>query len=247
MIYDCFIFNNELDLLEIRLNELSKCIQPVTHILIESKWTFTGREKPLCFASNASKYEDFPILSISIENMPDTNDPWSRERFQRNAIGNALKLMCPSDRSTIIVSDADEIPNATAVDGFYKRNTEFAALIMDKYSYYLNYVESYQEWDRARIMKYSYFKNKTADEVRNSGFDNEIFFGGWHFSWLHDKAKDKLKSFSHTEFDNAANEYLIEQRMNFWNDKQMNVAPIMDNTHPEFIVTNMDKFKHLIK
>ena len=45
MIYDCFTYFNEAEILEIRVNELAP-LKP-THVLIESKYTFTGKEKIL--------------------------------------------------------------------------------------------------------------------------------------------------------------------------------------------------------
>ena len=45
MIYDCFSFFNELDLLEIRLNTLDKVVDKF--ILAESTLTHTGNPKPL--------------------------------------------------------------------------------------------------------------------------------------------------------------------------------------------------------
>ena len=40
MIYDCFPFNNELDLLEIRLNHHDYFVDKF--VLSESKWTYSG-------------------------------------------------------------------------------------------------------------------------------------------------------------------------------------------------------------
>ena len=44
-VIDCFPFFNELDLLEIRLNELKDVVD--VFVLTEAPFTFTGREKPL--------------------------------------------------------------------------------------------------------------------------------------------------------------------------------------------------------
>lgn len=250
MIYDAFLFNNELDLLELRVNELSDCIEPVTHILVESKFTFTGKPKPLVFADNSERFADFPIMSISVDNTIESDDPWEKERFQRNIISNALKMMCPADRSVVIVSDIDEIPHHKAVDSFCKRrsteNIDFAAFLMLKFGYYLNYKEAGGGWDRARIMTYKYLKDKAPEEVRNSGYENLLTGGGWHFSWMHDKAQEKLKSFSHTELDTGNNSLMIEGRMNFWNGVGMEEVSI-DESFPEYLRNNISKFKHLIK
>ena len=46
-IYDCFIFFNELDLLELRLEEHFDRVD--IFVLCEANTTFTGRPKPLVF------------------------------------------------------------------------------------------------------------------------------------------------------------------------------------------------------
>ena len=44
MIYDCFIFFNEFDLLEIRLNELDNIVDKF--VLVEANFTHSSKEKP---------------------------------------------------------------------------------------------------------------------------------------------------------------------------------------------------------
>lgn len=244
MIYDCFLYNGESELLEIRINELSQCDLPVTHILIESKFTFTGKEKPHYYDNIKEQFADFPIMSISVENTIE-GTPWDRERFQRNIIMNAIDILCPSDDSIVIISDVDEIPNHKAVNSFDPKR-KFAALIMKKYGYYLNLVESGIEWDRARIMTFGYLKDKSPEEVRNSGFEVVYPNGGWHFGWLHDKAFTKLNSFSHAELNTPESEACINERKNFWNKNAMETV-IIDESFPEYLRNNIDKFKHLIK
>jgi hypothetical protein len=49
-IIDCFIFYNELELLNYRLNILYNIVD--YFIIVESKYTFTGKEKELIFNEN---------------------------------------------------------------------------------------------------------------------------------------------------------------------------------------------------
>lgn len=50
MVYDCFIFFNELDLLEIRLNELDDVVD--YFVLVEANRTFQNNHKPYYFDEN---------------------------------------------------------------------------------------------------------------------------------------------------------------------------------------------------
>lgn len=246
MIYDCFLYNGEKELLELRLNEFLDCNDTVVHVLIESAYTHTGNKKPLYFNECKEEFQDWPIVSITVEKFPPEADaPRQREAYQRNMIKGALKLLVPSDNSTIVLSDVDEIINHKVLDNL-KLDHGFAALILNKYGYYLNLLEEDQGWDRARVFKYSYLNDKTPEEIRNSGYPQIIPNAGWHFSWLHNRAQEKLKSFSHTELDTGSNTLMIEGRNNFWNGIDLKAVPI-DDSFPLYLVNNIDKFKHLIK
>ncbi len=71
-IYDCFTFFNELDLLEIRLEELYKHVD--YFVIVEATKTFTGEKKDLIFKKNKkrfSKWED-KIIYVSTD-LPNLN------------------------------------------------------------------------------------------------------------------------------------------------------------------------------
>ena len=59
-IYDCFTFYNELDLLEIRLNELNDVVDGF--ILVEAEQSHQNKSKPLFFQDNKNRYEKFSFL-----------------------------------------------------------------------------------------------------------------------------------------------------------------------------------------
>lgn len=113
MIYDCFIFYNELELLELRLHELARVVDKF--VLVEATRTFTNRPKPLYFQENQSRFNEFreKIISIAVEDSPDISDAWAVEHFQRNCIARGLSHCRPDD--WILVSDVDEIPRAATV------------------------------------------------------------------------------------------------------------------------------------
>ncbi len=65
-IYDCFTFFNELDLLEIRLEELYPYVD--YFVLVEANKTFSGKEKRFYFEKNKEKFEKWlnKIIYIKI-------------------------------------------------------------------------------------------------------------------------------------------------------------------------------------
>ncbi|HET6388140.1 hypothetical protein [Hyphomicrobium sp.] len=123
MLFDCFSFFNELDLLEVRLHELHELVD--YFVLVEARQTFQGAPKPLYFADNAQLFHryadkiipiavDFPetIAAYGLKTKPlDAN--WAREHYQRDQIHRGLSKAISSD--LIIVSDVDEIISATAL------------------------------------------------------------------------------------------------------------------------------------
>jgi beta-1,4-mannosyl-glycoprotein beta-1,4-N-acetylglucosaminyltransferase len=115
-IYDCFTFNNELDLLELRLNILNDRVD--FFVLVEATKTHSGEEKNLIFEINKKRFNRFlyKIIHIKVEDMPVliNNNRWVLENFQRNAIIRGLTNCEEND--AIIISDLDEIPNLDSID-----------------------------------------------------------------------------------------------------------------------------------
>jgi beta-1,4-mannosyl-glycoprotein beta-1,4-N-acetylglucosaminyltransferase len=71
-IYDGFIFFNELDLLDIRLNVLNDVVD--YFILVEASVTHQGTPKPFIFEENKDKFSKFldKIIYIKVSNIPDS-------------------------------------------------------------------------------------------------------------------------------------------------------------------------------
>lgn len=57
MIYDCFMFFDELDLLEIRMNILDPVVD--FFVVTEATTTQMGQPKKMYFAENMSRFEKF--------------------------------------------------------------------------------------------------------------------------------------------------------------------------------------------
>jgi hypothetical protein len=75
MIYDCFPFFNELELLEVRLNELDGLVDKF--VLVEATRTFAGQPKSLYFAENRDRFAAFDIGAVppfADETVPEVVD-----------------------------------------------------------------------------------------------------------------------------------------------------------------------------
>jgi beta-1,4-mannosyl-glycoprotein beta-1,4-N-acetylglucosaminyltransferase len=74
-IYDIFTFFNELDVLEIRLNILSDCVD--YFVIVEATETFTGHPKPLFYQENKARFKkwEHKIIHYVVDDTPiDEND-----------------------------------------------------------------------------------------------------------------------------------------------------------------------------
>ena len=246
-IFDCFTFYNELDLLEIRLRELYNHVD--YFVIVESNQTFTSRPKHYIFEKAQARYSQWAdkIRYIKIQS-PNHMNPWDNETEQRDAIMQGCVTAGSDD--IIMVSDADEIPRAAAVD--YMRSSDAAVfgLRMPLFNFKFNYMRTtpghYDMW--AMATRYNILKNVSPDQLRAARFNmnhydyrqvsnghEAIEHGGWHFGYLGDNEylRDKAQSFSHQEVNTP--EFLanidvaksIEQRKE-WDRSQPNQYEIVD-------------------
>lgn len=115
-VYDCFMFFNELDILELRLNILNDKVD--YFVLAEATTTHSGEKKELFFGKNKERFNKFKdkIIHVVVDDMPKiiNGDRWPQDTFQRNAVIRGLKD-CKDD-DIIMISDLDEIPNLENFD-----------------------------------------------------------------------------------------------------------------------------------
>lgn len=112
-IYDCFLFFNEFELLELRLHELAGVVDKF--VLVEATKTHSNKPKPLLYLENRARFQQFQdkIIHVVVEDLPDSKDAMKLDTFQRNCIARGLGGCRPDD--LVMISDLDEIPRATAV------------------------------------------------------------------------------------------------------------------------------------
>ena len=132
-IYDCFSYWDEDLLLDLRLNILNNYVD--YFVIVEGNKTWQNNPKELQFDIN--KFPNFKKkrIYIPVEDMPDGDDPYLRENFQRNCILRGLSNS--SDNDLIIISDLDEIPKPEKIKTF-RRNMRYAVFKQNHYYYKMN-------------------------------------------------------------------------------------------------------------
>lgn len=133
MVYDCFPFFNELDILNIRLHVLNPYVD--RFVIEESTRTFSGEPKELIFKANQEMFAEFlpkidyvvvdddvvledgvtasPAASQYVTNIPGQPLPHRRDYFQKNHLMD--RLQDATEEDIILFGDLDEIPNPEAL------------------------------------------------------------------------------------------------------------------------------------
>ena len=129
-IFDCFMYNDEDLLLDLRLNHLSKFVKKF--VIVEATYTHNGAKKKLNFDINKFKKFKDKIIYLIVEDQPKNilqlNDDDSESRkgeklilngmardyFQREYLARGLSKA--EDEDLILISDLDEIPNLDSLD-----------------------------------------------------------------------------------------------------------------------------------
>jgi beta-1,4-mannosyl-glycoprotein beta-1,4-N-acetylglucosaminyltransferase len=139
-VYDCFLFDSELDLLEHRLSELAQVVD--CFVIVEAATTFSGQPKPLVLKENLYRFRWCRKKIRRVEVAPLLGDgpeaAWEREAQQRAGILAGLRDARPDD--LVMISDLDEIPGCEVVARLRDTLREPAALEMIQHYLYAGQV-----------------------------------------------------------------------------------------------------------
>ena len=226
MIYDCFTFFNELDILELRLQLLYDVVDKF--VLVESTKTHSNLDKELYYQNNKHRFSEYQdkIIHIIVSSFPEYKNAWTFENYQRNQIFNALDN-CKSD-DLILISDVDEIPSVEVIKNYDFRD-EIYCFVQHQYFFFYNYRDiNHLYWvggtkafrfivieqnrlDEKKVryndVSFPAYLNKgiTATKIRLYDGAKFIYNAGWHFSYLGgvEAIFKKVRAFAHQELNNA--------------------------------------------
>ena len=228
MVYDCFQFFNELDILKIRLNVLSPVVD--RFVISEATETFSGLKKPLYYEENKELFAEFAdkIIHVVVEDTPQ-GDTHYRDTFQKNAVTRGLKDC--TDDDVIIFSDLDEIPNPDKIreilqnfqkDKIYHfaQRLFYCYLNMEEVSgNLLSYAGEFEgverkKWIGTKMLSYKLLRdqNLMLGELRfpeRKEIGIRVDDGGWHFGYMgghgekdiRKRVQEKVISAAHQEYN----------------------------------------------
>jgi beta-1,4-mannosyl-glycoprotein beta-1,4-N-acetylglucosaminyltransferase len=201
-VYDCFLFNDELDLLEARLEWLDEYVS--YFVIVEATRTLSGRLKPLYFSEHRARFAAWAekIRLVVVDDLPsEGGDRWVAEIRQRDAVLDALADARSED--VVVISDVDEFVDrgvmanlrcgVTGVTGLEMQSTFYRAnwmIPMDAYSC------ATRAFPAGRLVSPHFQRNHvTPDAI--------VREAGTHFSYLLDAdgLRRKFANYAHSEMD----------------------------------------------
>ena len=275
MIYDCFTFFNELEILELRLNILYPFVD--YFVIVEANKTHTGKDKDFLFELNKQRYKNFldKIIYIKLEDLPDIENSksdtygnkWLLENYQRDKILDGLKNCKPDD--IIIISDCDEIPSPEAIKRYKKGLFSLSQL---RFAFNYNTIYANAPYSQsAKICTYDILtnpkqkikeSNKRYCQFSSYGKPTYLRFcrgkkiknGGWHFSYISDVENLILKASSIVEqqFNNFECKQIADIEKSIQNNEDVLkrgdyfVNLKVSNLFPEYLLKNIDKYSEKI-
>ena len=202
MIYDCFPFFNELDVLEMRFTQLDAVVD--RFVLCESTHTYRGTPKPLWYAENAQRYARWHHKIVHLVYDAEVNaNPWVNEWFQRAHLTRALADGKPDD--IVLVSDTDEIPDPAKVGCLAAPGKILGHRHALRMGYFNCAYIGMATWTGTRAIRLGDIAalGSIAD-VRNGPSEAlEQIDSGWHLTSLGGAhvMQEKMFAYSHSELD----------------------------------------------
>lgn len=231
-IYDCFPFNDEVNILKTRITYLEPVVR--YFVIAESNQTFSGIPKnyyadEVIDGSGIDKSRfirvKYKFPESLIRTARESGNRWPLERFARNSLSQVIQEMDPGN--CVILSDVDEIPSK---DQIIKAANLPILTRVSTPEYYgkANWKKRGADpWLTVKIGPSQYFTD--LNQVRYSVVPITHGVEGAHFSDMYTEVQEikrKAKSSAHSEFDLPdetlqaisiyANQYKVDHRGRFF-------------------------------
>ena len=246
-VYDCFPFFGEVDLLEVRLQELYPYVD--TFVIVEGLEGHSGLPHDPVYPKNLERFARFADKIIYIQ-APKGKFPnaWEREYFQKNYVMRGLKKCAPSD--LILTGDVDEFIPGKLIPKLVEavKITPVIGFRQTFYRHFFNRITREHDWNGTVAITYECLCKTTPVDLRTT-----VSYGGatsmpsvtrsviprwnagWHFSSFGDFKRFHEKCLNWTHWENPSPQ--IEEH---WRGEvsMHRIVPI-DETYPQFVQDNI--------
>lgn len=224
------------------------------------------------FDEEISKYPH--LVDTRTKSAYGTNEnskDWLRDHFQHNYITKVLDEIGAEDTDIAYISCLDEILKKSAFDyalpHFQDKNALYGPglrpiFFLDMYLYAYKVNLLCLPWTQhyiGTITEVSNFKRILPATMRQASISTHgrIPDAGWHFTFLDntegEMVLEKQRSWAHSrdpmpegeklKYDNTTAEEALDK---FFRDYKVTKVDITKDTHPQYLVDNIEKYKNLI-
>jgi beta-1,4-mannosyl-glycoprotein beta-1,4-N-acetylglucosaminyltransferase len=263
-IIDCITFFDNTLMFELRFNILKDFVD--YFVICESRFDHRNNSKKLNFNSkflNEKKVKYF----VMNEPFPKKTSIWENQAIQREFLLNSAKSFV-DENDYIFFSDPDEIPEPKILMNFDLKK-KYGIFFQKCFNFKFNLFNPHETpWEGTRVCKKKNLKSIDfmREKVRSKNlrykffrFDKEkniqIFKNsGWHFNNIMEPKliSLKLKTFAHSEFsfekfsDIDVIKSKIEKKIDLFERGHQYEKVILDNSFPEYLISNREKYKLFI-
>jgi beta-1,4-mannosyl-glycoprotein beta-1,4-N-acetylglucosaminyltransferase len=265
MLIDAILFTDELDMLELRLNELDSVVDKFVIVEALEAHGSVKRREP-CFAYHRDhpalkKFAHKIVYEVLTELRPpytDGTSGWARENYHRECLMlPVLQIAGPDD--IVIVSDADEIPRAKTIQRYLGLRDQIPGLCFLRLDHYFYNVNCYDAvWMRSSIGPLRAYQDMGGFQPPRGHLGDVIGRevtalnnAGWHFSSFFpvERLREKLQNFAHAyevrpllEFSDDQLKTIIRARKNIFTGKDLAHRPTLNPTLPQYFLDNLERF-----
>ena len=276
MVYDCFQFFNELDILKLRLHILSDVAD--RFVISESTVTFSGDPKPLFYEEHKEEFREFAdrIIHVVVRDTPMDCDAFTRDHHQKCAVIRGLADAKPDD--IVIFSDVDEIPNPDTLRTLLPQVEDGRIYMLAQRLFYgcLNLEDvsgnnlsvtgefegaNPRRWLGTKVCRRSMLDIYTMEQLRDAAqkaVGVRVDNGGWHFSYMgggrdesmEERIRYKIRSAAHQELNNRRTLFevgsKIRSRQDLFGRDSRIVVARIDDSYPQYLRDHLDEYRYLL-
>lgn len=263
-IYDVFLFNDELDLLELRFEAHYQLVD--YFVITESNVTFTGNPKRLWYLENKSRFAKYnnKVIHYFIppEELEVLEPRFPRESYARDY---PIKHLSCNAEDIVIVSDVDtylrphvlrqlkteSAPFLLPISFYYKNHMfSFSWVVENTFHGHKRQTKAGEATDCFNAKLYGGEKTmRIPDSSAHSVFEN----AGWHCSFCLtvEGIKNKLDSYSHRwnleGLDDEKIKHAVENGQSLFYTSAEEFVPNDDPLDiPEYLYNNTRKYSYLL-
>jgi len=184
-VFDGFLVNDELDLLELRLMELDPIVD--TFVAIQMDRNFRGQPKDCHLDINESRWsrwaEKIKVMTVTGKDFgPHPDAEWTQRRLLSHGFESAEK------GDLLMLSDVDEIPSRRVIDTVKDDVPECPITLVQRLYYYSVDLRMCRPWAGTVVWPHGCVRGDVDLQHMRSQrhFFPQIQDAGWHFSWMGD-------------------------------------------------------------